>query len=348
MKRQQPKSKSDSMVVGVLLLILLILVSFSAFLIVRGIWRSTQLSTSERTAFGTPRRDRFSEVQNIPSGLFSYGGSTTWATIRERVNPKLQEAHPEFELRYTDPFEDTPGSGVGIRMLVDGVLDFSQSSRPLEEDEYSQAEARGFTLVQRPIGIDGIAVVVNPALNVSGLTLDQLRKIYLGTIKNWRQVGGPNLEIVPLSRRPEDSGTVTFFEENVLQGQKFGQNLAYVFSTTDAIRQLDATPGGIFYASAPKVVSQCRIKPLAIGASNDELIVPYQEPLISQEQCPGERNRLNREAFQTGSYPITRKIYVIIKQDQSFAQQAGEAYFRLMTTEEGQQLVEQAGFVRIR
>ncbi|MHC5833530.1 MAG: substrate-binding domain-containing protein, partial [Nostoc sp.] len=89
----------------------------------------------------------------------------------------------------------------GIRMLLDGKLDFAQSSRSLTDQEQAIAKERGFTLEQRQVGMDGIAVVVNPSLNVSGLTVEQLQQIYLGQITNWNQVGGPNLPITPLSQR---------------------------------------------------------------------------------------------------------------------------------------------------
>jgi phosphate transport system substrate-binding protein len=47
------------------------------------------------------------------------------------------------------------------------------------------------------VAIDGIAIAVHPDLPVSGLTITQLKDIYTGKIRNWRQVSGPNLAIIP-------------------------------------------------------------------------------------------------------------------------------------------------------
>ncbi len=295
-----------------------------------------------------PAAATFRDVGGVARGLFNYGGSTTWAPIRQQVDAQLQVAQPQFRLRYVDPVSGTPGSSTGIRMLLDGQLDFSQSSRPLKDDEYAKAQVRGFTLAQYPVGLDGIAVAVNPSLPVSGLSLDQLQQIYSGQITNWQQVGGPNLAITPLSRRPADAGTVEFFLESVLRQQPFSARVQYVYSTTDALRQLSSTPGGIYYASAPEVVPQCTVKPLPIGRTANQWVAPYREPRVPTERCPQQRNQLNAEAFQQGSYPITRQLFVIVKQNQGLEQQAGEAYTKLLLTDQGQQSIEQAGFVRIR
>ncbi len=79
-----------------------------------------------------------------------------------------------------------------------------------------------------------------------------------------------------------------------------------------------------------------------------ELVAPYQEPFIELSQCPQQRNQLNTPAFQSGKYPITRRLFVIVKQDGGVDQQAGEAYAKLLLTFQGQELIAKAGFVGIR
>ncbi len=253
----------------------------------------------------------FKSLTDVPIGSFNYGGSTAWAPIRQVVD----------------------------RMLLDGKLDFAQSSRPLTEQEQAIAKEKGFTLEQSQVGIDGIAVVVNPSLKVPGLTVDQLQQIYSGQITNWNQVGGPNLPITPFSQKPENADTTIF---------SIGSNVKYVYSTTDAVRQLSNTPGGIYYASARAVVPQCSVKPLPLGRTSADLVSPYREPLVSPEQCPRQRNQVNTEAIKNGNYPITSNLYVILKQNNGPEQKAGEAYAKLLLTEQGQKAIEQAGFVGVR
>ena len=281
--------------------------------------------------------------QPLPSGLFSYGGSTSWATIRLSVDSALQAARPEFRLRYVEPVGSPPSSSAGIKMLLDGQIAFAQSSRPVSDQEYQQAEQRGFSLKQIPVAIDGLAVAVNPSLNVSGLTIDQLKAIYSGQAKNWQEFGGPDVPIVPLFRSASAQGV---FGETVLAGQQPGGNVQIVSTTTQALQKLATTSGGIYFASAPEVVPQCTVKPLAIGKSPGQFVPPYQAPLVTN--CPTQRNQLNIQAFQNGSYPITRNLFVVVKQNGSTEQQAGEAYANLLLSDQGQDAIAKAGFVRVR
>ncbi|MBD2460977.1 PstS family phosphate ABC transporter substrate-binding protein [Oscillatoria sp. FACHB-1407] len=304
-------------------------------------------ATSEATSSGQPGAS-FAAIQNVPSGVFNYGGSTSWAPIRGEVDSIIQTVFPNFRLRYTDPLTGVPGSSTGIRMLLDNQLAFSQSSRSLRPEEYQEAQQRGFTLQEIPVALEGIAIAVHPDLNIPGLTIEQLQGIYLGRITNWNQVGGPNLAVVPYSRPMNAGGTVEFFVDNILGGQPFGNSVRLIGTTTEALREVSNNPGGLYYASAPEVIGQCTTKPLAIGRSIDQLVAPYQQPLVPEAQCPAQRNQINPEVLQSGEYPITRRLFVIVKQNGQADQQAGEAYANLLLTDQGQQLLSEAGFVRIR
>ena len=289
----------------------------------------------------------FSEVAAVPSGLFNYGGSTTWAPIRGGVDSVLQQAQPQFQLRYTDPVGEPPGSGTGIAMLLENQLSFAQSSRPLNPEERQQAEAQGFTLKEIPVAIEGLAIAVHPDLAIEGITLAQLRDIYLGNLTNWSQLGGPDLPITPISR-PTAGGTVEFFISTVLSGADLAASTRSADTTTEALRLVSDTPGSIYYASAPEVVGQCTVKPIAIGREANQLVNPYAEPYVSPEACPGQRNQINIEGLRSGDYPLTRRLFVILREDGSVDQQAGEAYANLLLSQQGQDLLAQNGFVPIR
>jgi len=302
-----------------------------------------------------PSGNNFASVQNVPTGLFTYGGSTSWAPIRLAVDSAIQGARPEFRLRYLEPSSSDVydglrlrGSGSGIKSLIDGKLTFIQSSRPVEDQELARAKQRGFDLKQIPVAIDGLAIAVNPNLNIPGLTVEQLRSIYIGKITNWNQVGGSDIPIKPYSRRLNDGGTVEIFVQDILGGQGFGNNVEFVSTTTQGLEKVSLSLGGIYYASAPEVVPQCSIKPLPLGRTQQQYIAPYQEPFVTASLCPGKRNKLNIEAFQSGSYPITRNLFVVVKQNGQIEQQAGVAYANLLLTEQGQELITQTGFVKIR
>jgi phosphate transport system substrate-binding protein len=287
------------------------------------------------------------QIADAPSGLFSYGGSTTWAVIRQKTEPIIAEICPQFRLRYIDPTGEPPSSQAGVKMLIDDQLSFSQSSSSLKPEDLQKSQAKGFTLKEVPVAIDAIVIAVHPQLQISGLSIAQLKEIYTGKLNNWKQLGGPNLKITPYSRNPGSAGTVDFFQKNVLQGQKFGSNVKYTYSTTPGLREVAADPGGIYYASASEIIPQCGIKPLPLFNNARQLIPPYQEPLVPLSACPQQRNQINQSAFRDGSYPITRRLFAIVKLNNQVDQKAGEAYTKWLLSSQGQEILEKAGFVRI-
>ncbi|OUL30746.1 PstS family phosphate ABC transporter substrate-binding protein [Nostoc sp. 106C] len=289
----------------------------------------------------------FKEVQ-VPRGLFSYGGSTSFAPIYSPVEQAIENAHRQFQLRYLSHSTGAYGSNIGIKMLLDGQLYFSLSSRGLEPEDYESAKQRNFTLSEIPVAIDAIAVAVNPDIKLNGITIEQLKGIYTGKFTNWNQVGGPDRLITAYSRHKEDGGTVKFFVENILGGGEFGSNVKFIPTTTEALQKVIKNPGGIYYGSAPEVVPQCWVKSLPIGRQATKLVPPYKEPFVPPSQCPKQRNQLNKEAFKSAQYPITRHLFVIVKQNGQDEERAGKAYANLLKTDQGQELIEKAGFVKIR
>jgi len=81
-------------------------------------------------------------------------------------------------------------------MLLDGRLTLpSRPDRLLTKITSARSSAG---LVSNKLLADGLAVAVNPNLNISGLTIDQVKSIYTGKTTNWKQLGGPDIAIKSL------------------------------------------------------------------------------------------------------------------------------------------------------
>ncbi len=275
---------------------------------------------------------------DVPTGQFVYGGSTTWAPIRGVIDPQLEQIFPGLRLTYQPPTNQPPGSSAGIQMLINGEIDFAQTSRPLTNAEKQQAQQEGITLQEIPVALEGVAIVTHPELPLENLSQAELRDIYTGRTNNWQQLGGPDLPIVPISR-DDVGGTVIFFSQTVLNGETLATNVQRSSNTTEAIRLTASTPGSIYFASAPEVVGQCTVKPISIDQQP-----PYQPPYIDLRQCPNPRNQPNLEGFESGDYPLTRQIYIVANTDAPI----GQAYAELLLSDEGQAALRSAGFARIR
>jgi phosphate transport system substrate-binding protein len=283
-------------------------------------------------------------VPNVPNGIFNYGGSTTFAPLRSPVIvAAINKTHPQFQLRYTEPPNGKPGSGTGIKMLIEGQMSFAESSRAVKDDEFELAQKRNFKLEQVPVAIDGIAFYVNPELldqGLKGISLAQAQDIFTGRVNNWKDVGGPDQEITPFSRNLSAGGTVDYFSEKVLDKKPFGSTVQEVRDTTESIRKVAVTRGGIGYATASEVINQNTIRLLPLSKVTSSGFV---SPCIDQV-CKA----VNKTAFTDGTYPLTRRLFVVIKQDGKLDEQAGVAYANMLLSDEGQKLVEEAGFIPIR
>lgn len=336
-----PKKNALKLTSFFLLLLVIASCAWSIGAIGKGVW---QLSRSKvKTATDRANIPDFASVPNVTPGVFNYGGSTAWASLRLAVDSVIQSERPEMQLRYVQPPNEPPGSSPGIEMLLDGKLAFVQSSRALSLREQRLAEQKGLKLQQIPVAIDSIAVAVNPQLDISNLTLTQLQRIYTGEISNWQELGGADLPIEAYSRPLSTGGMVDFFSSIVLGDRLFGSNVEFVSTTTQALRKLANNPGSIYYGSAPAIVPQCSIKPLSI-ADKGEAIAPYRQPKVPAAQCPQKRNRLNLKALRDARYPLTYYLYVVFLEDKT-SSQAGRAYANFLLTPQGQKLIAKMGFV---
>jgi phosphate transport system substrate-binding protein len=305
------------------------------------LWRNlAKTSTTENSisASSDAQFSKMQQVQGVPEGLFNYGGAPTFATLTAHgMNRAISQAYPNFQLRYTEPLNQKPGSGTGIEMLIDKQLSFSQSARPLKDAEYVEAKDHGFKLDQVPIALDGIAFYTHPDIGLAGLSLDQVQAIFRGKVTNWKQLGGPNLSIIPISVEPKMGSTLQSLFEGI-KGASLSPRAKIVRDYTTTIRTVEETPGAIAYASASLIMGQKGIHVLGLAKSRSN-------QYINVLTAP---NQVNKAAFKDGTYPFTRRLFVIIRQDGTLDEQAGKAYANLLLSKEGQQIVAKSGLVPIR
>lgn len=265
----------------------------------------------------------------IPQGLFNYGGSPIFAPlVASGVNKEI-EKHEGFDLRYTKPLDQDFSINKAIIMLLEGELSFVYSDRPLNDQEYQKANLRSIALEFVPLAIDGIVIYTNTSVPIAQLNQDQVAKIFSGKITNWNQID-PHLKNLPI--------TPVIVSKNQVPGIQIEKTFrTYETSNyTLALRKVIGTPGAISFASASLVKSQQLIKMLALA---DGYSSNYVNPKV--------QGKLNLAAFARGSYPLTRRIYLIYRKDGSNDQKAAETLANYLKSAKGQLTIEKAGFVSI-
>ncbi len=177
------------------------------------------------------------------SGQLQLAGSTTVQPLAEVLAEAFMAENPDLMIEVQGG-----GSSVGVTSAGEGTVDIGNASRNVKESEFEEfPELEVFS-----IAYDGIAIVTNPDLELPTLSIDQVKAIFAGEITNYSEVGGPDAEIIVVSRE-EGSGTRAAFEELVMET---GDEEAQI--TQDALLQqsngqvrttVSTTPDSIGYLS---------------------------------------------------------------------------------------------------
>ena len=235
--------------------------------------------------------------------------ATDGSTSMNKVIGALGEAF-ETDTGITVTYNAT-GSGAGIQAIQEGRCDIGLASRNLKDEE----KANG--LEETILAYDGIAIIVNPANPIKDLDVETIAKIYTGEIKNWKEVGGNDAEIVLIGREA-GSGTRDGFESITDTEDKcaYRQELA---STGDVITTVASNPNAIGYASLASVKDT--VKALTVDG-----VAPSEATI------------------KDGSYVVQRPFVLVTKKDKALSESAQE-FFDFITSEAAHEIITSAGVV---
>lgn len=121
-----------------------------------------------------------SDASYTPAGLkgtISVNGSTSVGPVMEKLAAKYQELNSGAVVQIQQT-----GSGAGITAVTSDACNIGMSSRALKQAELDKG------LSELKIADDGIAVIVHKDNKVDNLTSEQIKKIYLGELKNWSEI----------------------------------------------------------------------------------------------------------------------------------------------------------------
>ncbi|MEW6526093.1 MAG: phosphate ABC transporter substrate-binding protein [Spirochaetota bacterium] len=212
------------------------------------------------------------------------------------------------------------GSGDGIKSLIDGSCDIANSSREMHAEELALAKRKGEIIKEVAIAFDMIVPIVHPSNPVSNLTLHQLKAIYEGSVKNWKDVGGNDETIVVISR-DSSSGTFEVWESKVMKHADVRKDALLQASNGAILQTVSQNPKAIGYVGYGYLND--RVKPLYVN---------NVEPTI--------------ENGKSGKYPIARKLYMYVNEVK--IKPAAQEFIDFMLSLEGQAIVKEAGFIPIK
>jgi phosphate transport system substrate-binding protein len=238
-------------------------------------------------------------------------------TFGEELGPALVEAyrarHPavEFEL-------ESKGTTSGLGALLDGACDIATASRMATEDERRAARSRNIRLKVHTVGYYGVAVIVHETNPLGGLSSQQVRDLFTGRIKNWKDVGGENRPVVLCIRAPE-SGTHLGFRELAMENKPYPESAQTFTTYQDLARYVAEHPDAIGYSEG-QAWSGLAVKRLHINGFP-----------------------LNEVSVNEGLYPYARLIRFYTRADRESA--PARAFIRFTQSKSGQDLLESRGYI---
>jgi len=239
------------------------------------------------------------------SGRIQIAGSTTVQPLAEVLAEAFMADNPDVMIEVQGG-----GSSVGVTSAGEGTVDIGQASRNVKDSEFEAFPGlQVFT-----IAYDGIAIVTNPDLDLPTLSIDQVKAIFAGEIANYSEVGGPDAEIVVVSRE-EGSGTRAAFEELVMES---GDTEAVI--TENALLQQSNGQVRTTVAETPNTIAY-----LSFGFLDESI-----STVAIDGVAPTVANVKN------GSYPIFRPLNMLTNGEPG---ELAQAFLDFILSEAGQAIV---------
>ena len=238
-------------------------------------------------------------------------GSDTMLILTQRLADEYMNLNPGVSI-----YVEGSGTANGIKSMIKGEVDICTASRLLKSDEAKLlADYYGTLGMYFLLAKDALSIYLNPANPVKNLTRGQLKKIYTCEIKNWKELGGNNEQILAINRAP-NSGTYLYFQEHVLEGEQYCANTESAATTEAVIEAVEKNRnaigyGGIGYGEDVYHANIDDIEPTEDNARNDSYPITRYLHFFTSKSPSGEiKNFIDWAISPAGQKIIREEGYI--------------------------------------
>ncbi len=183
----------------------------------------------------------FASLEARADRLVIKGSDTLGAKLVPQLAEQFKAQHPgtTFDIA-------AEGSTTGIAAIIDGTAEIGMSSRRAKPAEVSAATGKGKNLKPTIVAYDGIAVIVNSANPIKGLTKKQVEQIFTGEVSDWSAVGGSGGKI-SIYTRNTSSGTYSDFKEMAMKKRDYAGSSQKMAGNEQIAAEVGKNPNGVGY-----------------------------------------------------------------------------------------------------
>ncbi len=253
--------------------------------------------------------------QSLADKIVVKGSDTLGAKLMPRLKEEFvaQEDGREVDVTFEIAAE---GSRTGITAIIDGTADLAMSSREVQSSELIMARKRGVNLRAIPIGVDGIAIIVNEANPLTSLSSREVEMIFTGDIEDWSAVTTMSGKISPYTRNTS-SGTYSTFQDLALYQRDYAPRAQKLAGNEQIAAEVAANPYAIGYVG------------LAYTHTPGVKVLPIDGKLPTDYQ-----------------YPYARPLYFYIDAAKKHSE-AVQEFIDFTLSPEGQSVVESVDFLPV-
>ena len=164
------------------------------------------------------------------------------STVTKKVISKIQD--PFKQATGIDLAVNPNGSGNGAKDLLAGSCEGSMASESLKELQMALPGLKSADVKAHVVAEDEIKVFVNKANVVSELTREQVKDLHTGKIKNWKEVGGADAEVVVITSS-KGSGNRSAFMNIAMNGEPYSADAVETATDVAELKEVSTMKEGI-------------------------------------------------------------------------------------------------------
>lgn len=207
------------------------------------------------TASGSTTTTKAASTTKVSGQITAAGSSALLPLVQDAADAFMAE-NPDCVISVNGG-----GSGQGLKQVSDGAVNIGNSDVFAEDKLDADAAAQ---LEDHEVCTVTMAPIVNKDLGVTNLSTDDLVKIFTGEITNWSAVGGPDEDIM-LITRPSSSGTRTLFKEWALNGAEESSSSALETDDSGTLLQnVEDNKNAIGYVALSYLVNNTDVQAVSI------------------------------------------------------------------------------------